>query len=449
MTVPAGARRDWCASCEDTRADHSRICTVCGSELQYPRTQPPLSASSEPPSRVNLLPVPSELLGEDTLQQAGRELRQRLGGIRERIRETDQEQRALLQEIFELQRLWQDEIPPGLLDPNSQQPSGRPTAKECLDGLPRIVLQDRSSLFRRASVAVKCPPSGSNSNGGSSRTSGATRTMTAIPGEFGPIATTQQTSATASTGNGAGRNNSSNGRNIPATKILSNARLIVAEPLTGKGGRLSDSTVRAVRRARAAEAASMASETDDVAIASAVLLYMERGDDVTFVRKAILAQEAGAAAVVIGNNRSDPWPYTMRDSQNEAATAGLRIPAVMVKQSDGREIVTGYKSLVPDGDGDGRFLECTLTIEANDANECVVCTDAFEIGNTVMTLPNCGHVFHEQCALAWLRSHNTCPYCRRELPTDDEEYERTRRREQRTHAGSEAVNSSTNHEFYG
>ena len=34
----------------------------------------------------------------------------------------------------------------------------------------------------------------------------------------------------------------------------------------------------------------------------------------------------------------------------------------------------------------------------------------------------CGHIFHECCLFQWLKDNNTCPVCRYELETEDEEY---------------------------
>ena len=59
-------------------------------------------------------------------------------------------------------------------------------------------------------------------------------------------------------------------------------------------------------------------------------------------------------------------------------------------------------------------------------NTCSVCKDEFEIGNTCLTMP-CSHHFHEDCLLPWLKERNSCPICRYELPTDDEDFENRKR----------------------
>eukprot|EP01118_Nematostelium_gracile_P016119 TRINITY_DN6604_c0_g1_i1.p1 TRINITY_DN6604_c0_g1~~TRINITY_DN6604_c0_g1_i1.p1 ORF type:complete len:338 (+),score=82.61 TRINITY_DN6604_c0_g1_i1:145-1158(+) len=56
---------------------------------------------------------------------------------------------------------------------------------------------------------------------------------------------------------------------------------------------------------------------------------------------------------------------------------------------------------------------------------CTVCYEELECGDTALELP-CSHCFHKGCVSHWLKDHNTCPVCRFELPTDDQEYEKQR-----------------------
>lgn len=53
--------------------------------------------------------------------------------------------------------------------------------------------------------------------------------------------------------------------------------------------------------------------------------------------------------------------------------------------------------------------------------ECVICRDE-GAGEGTCEMP-CSHVFHSGCVRRWLKSVNTCPTCRFELPTDDVFYE--------------------------
>lgn len=55
-------------------------------------------------------------------------------------------------------------------------------------------------------------------------------------------------------------------------------------------------------------------------------------------------------------------------------------------------------------------------------NSCAVCKDEFIIGEECLLMP-CNHHFHENCLLPWLKERNSCPVCRYELPTDDEDFE--------------------------
>ena len=53
---------------------------------------------------------------------------------------------------------------------------------------------------------------------------------------------------------------------------------------------------------------------------------------------------------------------------------------------------------------------------------CAVCTCDFAVGDEVRRLP-CAHVYHDECLASWLVRRCTCPTCRWELPTDDQNYE--------------------------
>ena len=74
--------------------------------------------------------------------------------------------------------------------------------------------------------------------------------------------------------------------------------------------------------------------------------------------------------------------------------------------------------------------------------QCAVCREHFPWGSAeegeaqteenttseddpVWALP-CAHWFHRECCEQWLKDHNTCPVCRHELPTTDEEYNQSK-----------------------
>ena len=76
-------------------------------------------------------------------------------------------------------------------------------------------------------------------------------------------------------------------------------------------------------------------------------------------------------------------------------------------------------------------------------NTCSVCKEDFIIGNKMMDLP-CNHYFHEECLMPWLNQHDSCPICRFELKTDDDDYEKMKLQRNRNNI----INQNRNNEFH-
>ncbi|CAM9537560.1 unnamed protein product, partial [Phaeothamnion confervicola] len=158
------------------------------------------------------------------------------------------------------------------------------------------------------------------------------------------------------------------------------------------------------------------------AIANAAALagcvaVVDRGT-ITFASKALKAQAAGAAAVVVMQT-ADVWPYVMKDTAGEAAVGALRIPVCMVSRAVGARLKAllqqARKSpppppFPPGGGGSsavatnlavaaaaGRRHWCALSVQASE-RECVVCQDLLAEGAQIVRLP-CGHLFHESCVM--------------------------------------------------
>ena len=50
--------------------------------------------------------------------------------------------------------------------------------------------------------------------------------------------------------------------------------------------------------------------------------------------------------------------------------------------------------------------------ETMDANSCSICLINFDEGELLIMLPECKHIYHEECLDQWLRINSVCPYCR-------------------------------------
>ena len=70
--------------------------------------------------------------------------------------------------------------------------------------------------------------------------------------------------------------------------------------------------------------------------------------------------------------------------------------------------------------------------------QCPICLVKFvqassdnQVEGSAVRLSRCGHTFHSECLLRWLKHTNSCPMCREEYPTDDPRYEEFKRQKKR------------------
>mmetsp|Transcript_15931 Transcript_15931/g.34614 ORF Transcript_15931/g.34614 Transcript_15931/m.34614 type:complete len:474 (+) Transcript_15931:165-1586(+) len=451
---------DWCEVCEET-SSHAKICEVCGEELvARPASSAasgngPANSTSPSMSREEAATILTAVEAHRTgaaawgttgstdaasttaaASGAGDATAPSISAVAQSW--AAQDQAVLLEAVRTATGIaaggaggdndgeWQT-APPEAMDPTAATRRDRPTSKECISRIPRIEVGPNSSILHECGVTVlppvMCGPFGGCGGSSGNALKRRSHAFDSVVAEFGP-----------------------------PPPYETSGRLVLCKPTTGRGG--LDATTMA----------SLGANSSYPTVA-----YMERGDGVTFVRKALMAQAAGASAVLVGNNVG-VWPYVMQDSTGEAdkrVTVGkrksdcetgeeenkddekdgaqdiaLKIPVVMVKRSDGRAI----RSILEKSPG--CTTRCTIAAKrvgsdsasssssSSSDGGCVVCTDQFKVGDTVMRLPFCAHCFHEECAMTWLKKHNTCPMCRRELPTDDDEYESRRRADGRSHASA-------------
>jgi hypothetical protein len=67
--------------------------------------------------------------------------------------------------------------------------------------------------------------------------------------------------------------------------------------------------------------------------------------------------------------------------------------------------------------------EGTIILTANQLNQdnCAICQDPMEIGQTIRMIRHCTHRFHQTCIDPWLEQHVTCPTCRHDIRDRDED----------------------------
>lgn len=136
---------------------------------------------------------------------------------------------------------------------------------------------------------------------------------------------------------------------------------------------------------------------------------------VSFAQKAIIAQQSGAAALVVIQTGTN-WPFVMTDSARELetkfASTNISIPVVMIGPDDGKIVEDMIKKLCG---GSTNCLQACLKFGIDDLI-CAVCHEIYAVSDSVIKLP-CRHLYHADCLKTWLQTNSTCPMCRHQLPS--------------------------------
>ncbi|KAJ0989676.1 hypothetical protein J5N97_008032 [Dioscorea zingiberensis] len=66
-------------------------------------------------------------------------------------------------------------------------------------------------------------------------------------------------------------------------------------------------------------------------------------------------------------------------------------------------------------------IETLPSVVPSEDTACAVCKEEFTLDAAEVKKLPCSHCYHRECILPWLQVRNTCPVCRRELPTDAQE----------------------------
>jgi len=113
------------------------------------------------------------------------------------------------------------------------------------------------------------------------------------------------------------------------------------------------------------------------------------------------------------------FPQQMGDFANDAQTQNILNQLFMQHQNQGPPPASS--------DAVDKLPRIKISQERIDAKaDCSVCQSEFELGEEAVNLP-CDHSFHSDCILPWFKMNNSCPVCRFELPTDNQDYENSKK----------------------
>ena len=101
--------------------------------------------------------------------------------------------------------------------------------------------------------------------------------------------------------------------------------------------------------------------------------------------------------------------------------------------------------LVPEDDsrpGMSRDARAELRVKTVlEEDICVVCQEAMPVGSKAKSMP-CGHLFHDDCLISWVKKSNSCPTCRfDELPSEKKHFDDVQQRVEQRQPGTSGLYS--------
>lgn len=142
---------------------------------------------------------------------------------------------------------------------------------------------------------------------------------------------------------------------------------------------------------------------------------------------------------------------TFRET-TEAAAAASSTPLPSARLAEGerlesrlRELLQDFTDRDPSVAGTPPASEAAIRALGRGTGDgsCAVCAEEYEVSEPQRFMP-CGHGYHEECIVPWLKCHATCPICRKEVESKSSEYEEDKKERGRQSAVSDLMSSLYN-----
>lgn len=109
------------------------------------------------------------------------------------------------------------------------------------------------------------------------------------------------------------------------------------------------------------------------------------------------------------------------------------------------QIENAVERIVYDASMSNAYIENTINTDGIIADRCPICLEDFQIGEQVLRINVCGHIFKRPGLLRWFQRNNHCPVCRRNVvenqPSTEEATQTENVQEQTRHTQNNAIHN--------